>query len=337
MDKALVNSIESIFRDDPNNYEYISKNSRDISDEEDKFDNKDYKNYKGYKDEAYLKIKKEKGKGKIARYKYNNFIENMFYYVINLIPKKKTSYDKGTIIPFLTDGIIKQFNINKDNIFLVFGDKNNFINYFIKTKKFSSMSLIDIENKFLDEYDKIYEYKIIYESLGNLINKNYLDYRGNTISPNSSNNLFRGKEKYYPPYNWIGIGLKVLDKYENNKWLEDKTKSSDWAIAYYTISSNEVGNVIKNIVTKKGLIERNNKKKNRKHPDSSKGEDIYLTPNIDIAETSAGITQLNKKYYKIVLMAKVLISKKKETNDNNYWMLNKKHVRVYRILLKEVE
>ena len=34
-------------------------------------------------------------------------------------------------------------------------------------------------------------------------------------------------------------------------------------------------------------------------------------------------------------MAKVLISKINETNDGNYWKLNKKDVRIYRILLKE--
>jgi len=333
MDKTLLDSIEKVFRDDPNNYEYIRKNLEDLSDSEsDKY----------YKDEAYIKLKKGKkgkeGKEKIAKNEFNNSIENMFYYVINLIPKKSISYNEKTIIPFLIDGITKQLKIEKENIYLLFGEANTFINYFIKTKKFSSMSIQEIKRKFLNEYEKIYEYKIIYESfgMGILNNKNYLDFRGNTICPNSSNNLFRGTEKYYPPYGWIGIGLKVLDKYENNNWLKDNTKSSKWAIAYYTLSSNEIGKVLKNIVTKKGLIEVNNKRKYKKHPDKQNGEDIYLTPFIDIAENSAGIILLNNKNYKIVLMAKVLINKIKETNDTNYWMLNQKYVRIYRILLKEI-
>ena len=47
--------------------------------------------------------------------------------------------------------------------------------------------------------------------------------------------MFRGTEKYNPPYGWIGIGLKVLNIYEDNHWLEDKTKYSKWAIAYYGV------------------------------------------------------------------------------------------------------
>ena len=169
-----------------------------------------------------------------------------------------------------------------------------------------------------------------------MINKEYLDCRGNTISPNSSNNLFRGTKEYYPPYGWIGIGLKVLDIYGEKNWLEDTSKWSKWAIAYQSLSSNKIKEVLKNIVTKKGLIEGNNKKKNKRNYDKLIGEDIYLTPYIDIAEGYTGNISLNKKNYKIAFMAKVLIKSINETEDGNFWKLNKKDVRIYRILLKEI-
>ena len=170
-----------------------------------------------------------------------------------------------------------------------------------------------------------------------MINKEYLDCRGNTISPNSSNNLFRGTKEYYPPYGWIGIGLKVLDLYGEKNWLEDTSKYSKWAIAYLTISSNKILSTLKNFLTKNGLKEDNNKKKNKnkRNYDKSIGEVFYLTPYIGIAERNTGNISLNSKNYKIVLMAKVLISKIEENHEKNYWILNKKDVRIYRILLKE--
>ena len=194
MDKTLYDSIVSIFKDDPNNYKNIGENVREISEDE-------YENTDIIEDEIYIK-------GEEA-----NSLKNKFYYAINLIPKKRISYNKKNIASFLIDGITNKFKIQKENIFLLFGEKNTFINYFIKTEEFSSMSLQKIKKNFQYEFKKIYEFKLIYESLGFLINKKYdkiyLDYRGNTICPNSSNNLFRGTEKYYPPYGWIGIGLKA--------------------------------------------------------------------------------------------------------------------------------
>ena len=324
MDEKLVNLIENLFVDDPNNFKIIVENVKDINFEEDVGD---------YKDEDYI-LRKE-GERKIAQYKSNNTLENMFYYVINLIPKESISYNKKIITKFLINGIMKQFRIKKENIYLLFGEKKYFVNYFIKTKIFSLITAEKIKNIFKNEYGKIYEYKKIYESFSGLINKEYLDCRGNTISPNSSNNLFRGTKEYYPPYGWIGIGLKVLDIYGEKNWLEDTSKYSKWAIAYQTLSSNKILYTFKNIITKNGFIEGNNKKKNKTNYNKTIEENIYLTPYIDIAEKYTGNISLNYKNYKIVLMAKVLISKINETNDGNYWKLNKKDVRIYRILLKE--
>ena len=102
----------------------------------------------------------------------------------------------------------------------------------------------------------------------------------------------------------------VLDIYEDNKWLEDKTKSSKWTIAYHgvgnTLSSNEIKEVLKNIIEKNGLIEGNNKKKSnskdKRHPGKIIEEGIYLTPNIDIAENFAGIISICNKKYKVILI-----------------------------------
>ena len=190
MDKTLLDSIVSIFKDDPNNYQYIRENIIEISEDEDD-NNKDIEN------EIYIEEEV-------------NSIINEFYYSINLIPKKRISCNKKKKIEsFLIEGIANKCKIQKENIYLLFNEKNSFINCFIKTEKFSSMSLQKIKTIFQNENKKIYEYKEIYESLGLLIDKKYLDYRGNTIYPNSSNNLYRGTEKCNPPYGWIGIGSEI--------------------------------------------------------------------------------------------------------------------------------
>ena len=90
MDEKLVNLIENLFVDDPNNFKIIVENVKDINFEEDVGD---------YKDEDYI-LRKE-GERKIAQYKSNNTLENMFYYVINLIPKESISYNKKIITKFL--------------------------------------------------------------------------------------------------------------------------------------------------------------------------------------------------------------------------------------------
>ena len=94
------------------------------------------------------------------------------------------------------------------------------------------------------------------------ISKKFFDYRGNTLNPNSSNNLIRGTEKYDPPYGWIGIGLNVLNKYDNgnNDWLTNNINSSKWAIAYHGISPKNQPNIIykllKYIITKNSLLSK---------------------------------------------------------------------------------
>ena len=75
MDKTLLDSIVSIFKDDENNNKYIRENIIEISEDEDD-SNQDIEN------EIY--IEEEDVNSKI----------NKFYYSINLIPKKRISYDK---------------------------------------------------------------------------------------------------------------------------------------------------------------------------------------------------------------------------------------------------
>ena len=174
----------------------------------------------------------------------------------------------------------------------------------------------------------------------------YFDFKGNNINPNSIYNIERRAEKYDPPYGWFGIGLNVINKYESNKdWLENKTNNGKWAIAYHGIGqylpSNKVKEALINIITKDGLVPgksqhfKNNKDK--RHPGKEIGEGIYLSPSINLAEKYSGIISIKKKRYKVILMAKVLIEKIREPNEIQFWILDKKDIRIYRILVKEIK
>jgi len=56
----------------------------------------------------------------------------------------------------------------------------------------------------------------------------------------------RGGFNYYPPTNnWIGIGLKVWDEYDNgnNDWISKDNNPNEWAVAYHGTSYNAVRSI----------------------------------------------------------------------------------------------
>lgn len=75
----------------------------------------------------------------------------------------------------------------------------------------------------------------------------------------------------------------------------------------------------------------------KRHEGKRVGNGFYLSPNINLIEGYSKTILFNKRKYKIILMAKVLIKNIKEPNYYNFWIINKKDdIRFYRILIKEV-
>ena len=334
INKKILRKIKDIFIDEKIN---LIKDAIEIMafGEDSSEDEYEYQN-EAYNKDGFKKYEKEFDDNK-----------NMFYYVITLVSQRDNIvFNKSNIKTVLIKKLGDLLQIEKNNIFLSFNNKYNFINSYIKTKEFNSYSLKKIQENY-PGFEKLYEYKIIFDNiLKNEKYKEYLDYRGNTVCPNSSFNLMRGTEEYNPPYGWFGIGLKVMGKYEkDDDWLENKTNSSKWAIAYYSVgqycSSNKINEIINNIITKDELNQGKNQFKcsscDKRHPGKRVGVGIYLTPDINIAEKLSGKMLINGKKYRIILMARVLISQIKEPTDINFWIINdKKYIRFYRILVKEV-
>ena len=211
---------------------------------------------------------------------------NKFYYIISLITKgKNLSINKVNIKQLFLNNIKAKLNIKENNIFLSFDNSKKFIEVYIKTKEFASSSINIIKRDYPD-FNKLFEYKMLYDHILNIDKRylNYFDYNGNTISPNSSLNSLRGKEEYDPPYGWFGIGLNI-DMYGDNKdWIENKTNKSKWAIAYHGVgqflSNDQVKKKIVDIIILKDLIQTKKQKysdsKDKRSTEKKKLEKVFI-------------------------------------------------------------
>ena len=266
-------------------------------------------------------------------------VKNKLFYFINIISKENAYYNRENLDKISTN-ISECLNIDKNFIFLL---QNSQIDNYVKSINFTEIPLQQFEI-----YPVFSGFKKLYLLKNNLliaeykINKNCFDNRGNFLNPNTRKNIFRGKEIYDPPYGWMGLGLDVLGKYQDDNWLEDISNKSEWAIAYRGIFSrneDKMKDFIKYFIEKQDLIivkttikEQINNTRRWK----SINEGVYMTPYIKIAEKYTQSISFNNKKYKVLLMAKVKINQIVEPEGSNFWILNNDDIRIYRILFKEI-
>ena len=209
-------------------------------------------------------------------------------------------------------------------------------------------------------------HNITFKSLleGCILNENMFDKKGNRYNDSEWGKIKESGpkkylQKYYPPYGYIGFGLRVYGKFDNgnDNWLSNNHNVGEWYIAYHGTGYNDVPlEIIKNGF-KIGDRQDFNYSKNL-NPLSNNifkncGNGIYLTPDIEEATFYSaqknGIC-LNGKQYFIIFMCRVNPYKVRFANKNepDYWVVggdsNKKinenkindEVRPYRILVKEM-
>jgi hypothetical protein len=275
-----------------------------------------------------------------AYYK-NDFkeIKKKLFYFINIISKENANYDKDGL-ESISDSLIECLKIEKNNLFLL---QNSQIDNFVKINNFNEipMKQMEIFPKF-SEFKKLYllKMKLLIENYA--INKDCFDNRGNFLNPNARKNIYRGKEIYEPPYGWMGLGLNVLGKYQDDIWLEDITDKSEWAIAYrgiFSIDENKMKGLIKYYIEKQDLKIAETTIKGqiynrRRWKSINKG--VYITPYIKVAEKYTQSISFNNKKYKVLLMAKVKIGQIVEPEGSDFWILNNDYIRIYRVLFKEI-
>ena len=268
-----------------------------------------------------------------------NEIKKKLFYFINIISKENANYDKDQL-ESISDSLIECLKIEKNNLFLL---QNSQIDNFVKINNFNEipMKQMEIFPKF-SEFKKLYllKMKLLIENYA--INKDCFDNRGNFLNPNARKNIYRGKEIYEPPYGWMGLGLNVLGKYQDDIWLEDITDKSEWAIAYRGIFSkdeNKMKGLIKYYIEKQDLKIAETTIKGqiynrRRWKSINKG--VYITPYIKVAEKYTQSISFNNKKYKVLLMAKVKIGQIVEPEGSDFWILNNDYIRIYRVLFKEI-
>ena len=139
------------------------------------------------------------------------------------------------------------------------------------------------------------------------------DFRGNKISGWSLNEK-RGNIIYEPPIGWIGIGIKVLELYEEDDWIQ-KNSRDEWGVAYHGIAGKEVKRIIGMIIRggfRAGSGQMFKDCEDILHPGQKVGTGVYFTPSIKVAEEYSTVADFGGEKYKVALMAKVLIKSIKE-------------------------
>ena len=176
--------------------------------------------------------------------------------------------------------------------------------------------------------------------------KKSINHRGNRVSGWPIGEK-RGKKPYYSPQGWIGIGLKVLDKYDkgNNEWLGMNNSNGEWCVAYHGVargqSSQNVQTITGKIVKSEfhpGVNQAHSQHADQYHPGKIVGNGVYCTPLVDVAMKYAGTSVINGLQYKTVLMVRVKPEAIRGCIDvNDYWVVNgtTDEIRPYRILYKQ--
>ena len=246
----------------------------------------------------------------------------------------------------------KDYNIPKDKIIVTFPESGSFsVQVIFQSNQLNNLDLDEFKKKFKNDPDfkELQNLKEIHTDVimsGCKLSKNQLDSRGNRIDGWGINEE-RGNRPYNPPLGWIGIGLKVLDKYDNgnNTWIGMNNSDDEWCVAYHGVGRFQDSDMVKDITGKiykggfkAGKGQEHENCEDQYHPGNKVGEGVYCTPNIKTAEGYSGISKINGISYKTVLMVRVKPSAIRGCKDSiDYWVVNgtTDEIRPYRILYKE--
>ena len=243
----------------------------------------------------------------------------------------------------------KDYHIPEDKIIVTFPQKGSFhVQVIFQNEEFNELNLDEFKDKFKndDEFKELCNLKEIHSDVimgGCKLSKNQLDERGNNID-NWAVGEMRGGKSYNSPQGWIGIGLKVMDKYSNNNWIGCDGNTEEWCVAYHGVGRYEPSEKVKQItgLIYKGAFKPGNGQvhkdcENLNKPGTKVGEGVYCTPNVDTAAGYSGISEINGKSYQTVLMVRVKPDAIRECEDGgDYWVVNgtTEEIRPYRILYK---
>ena len=208
--------------------------------------------------------------------------------------------------------------------------KENFkLIVFIKDQNFS---IIDNEfrNKLYPKIQGLVDVKETSLMDGIILNKFFLDERGDNRDGGWGFNEKRGNEDYYPPQGWIRVGVSVYNQYDNrnNDWLSYEGGEGEWCIAYHGIDPK------KDIELNKKF----SKYKDIKHPGQKIGRGVFCVQNPENLEKDCGEVDVGNEKYAIAFMLRVKPNEIRiPEGERNLWVLNgiPDELRPYGILFKK--
>ena len=266
----------------------------------------------------------------------------------NYIQKRKNNKIEKNYYKYENNNICNNLINNKNE-----NNKNciSSLQKIFQTDEFNNLTIEEFSKKYKnnENFEKLIGLKEIIEDIflsKCRLSPNHLDSRGNKIDGWSLNEK-RGNKLYDPPIGWIGLGLKVIDKYEDNKWLGKNNSKGEWCIAYHGIANSQssenvkmiTGNIIKSQF-KNGSAQMHRNCDDEYHPGKKVGNGVYFSSSIKFAEKYAGIVDIKGKKFKIVLMVRVKPEAIRHCSCNSYiWVVNGtcNEIRPYRILYKKID
>ena len=251
----------------------------------------------------------------------------------------------------------KDYNIPPSKIIVTFPQRGSLeVQVIFQSDKFNDLNLEEFKSFFQNEKD------IVFSELKNLkeihsdtimgackLTKKMLDPRGNRCDGWGVGEM-RGNKPYDPPVGWIGIGLKVMDEYDDgdNTWIGMDNVEGEWCVAYHGVCRFEKSERVKEVTGliykskefKPGKNQLHNDCEDQYHPGKLVGDGVYCTPTIKTAEGYSGTSTINGKDYATVLMVRVRPDAIRGCEDSgDYWVVNgtTDEIRPYRILYKELK
>ena len=270
----------------------------------------------------------------------------------DLLNNKKKYNDFKNI---LKQKLSRDFDTPTDKIIVTYPQRGSFeVQVIFQSDEFNNLDLNSFCNKFKNEkeFQELKNLKMIHSDLimsACKLSKKAFDSLGNRIEGWGDGEK-RGNKKYFPPLGWIGIGLKVLDKYENNTWIGMDNIPGEWCVAYHGVGDGYVSDEVKKVLglvyhggLKAGSGQLHENCPDYYHPGEKVGRGVYCSPKIETAKDFCGKCNINGKEYYTVFMLRVKPSKRRHCNQCDdskkpyyYWVLNgtPDEIRPYRILFK---
>ena len=146
---------------------------------------------------------------------------------------------------------------------------------------------------------------------------------------------YRGGYEYHRPYGWKRYAIKVLGRFENDKWLGEKglrfhSSEGEWPVSYHGTGESASGSIAQD-----GY--RLSKGKRFKY-----GKGIYSTPSIQVAAKYAQVFNHEGKKYKLVFQNRVCptdlkIMDAQMTGVGEYWVQpRQEYIRPYGICVQQL-